>query len=238
MATFYCPAVCSGQLAVQLGRAQDYTTLAARTYTGLIPVGITERVADNAVYVCQSAPRWHRAFAVALAFWVHTVMHHDDTQVWDRLGHNPGGTYHKPFWACYLQFVPLGNGELHQDLADAVRRRRPLPRPDPHQDSPVVLVLDPADPNLGRLRELGYEVFTSAESLHGYVLLRNQEAAGPVPNRRNLRWRRTTLPEISKRLGLQSRAESRLERVSGAVRDLSAWYPVFTAPPCAEGQAG
>ena len=84
IATFHGPAICSTQLAVKLGRAQDYTTLAARTYTGLIPVGVTEHVADNAVYVCQSAPRWHRAFAVVLAFWVHTVLHHDDTRVWDR----------------------------------------------------------------------------------------------------------------------------------------------------------
>ena len=111
MATFHGPAICSTQLAVKLGRAQDYTTLAARTYTGLIPVGVTEHVADNAVYVCQSAPRWHRAFAVVLAFWVHTVLHHDDTQVWDRLGHNPGGTYYKPFWTWYSQFVPPENGE-------------------------------------------------------------------------------------------------------------------------------
>ena len=48
----------------------------------------------------------------------------------------------------------------------------------PGQGSPVVLVLEPADSNLDRLRELGYEVFTSAESLRGYVLLRNQQAAG------------------------------------------------------------
>jgi phenylpropionate dioxygenase-like ring-hydroxylating dioxygenase large terminal subunit len=110
-ATFHGPAICSAQVAVKLGRAPDYTTLAARTYTGLIPVETTEHVADNAVYVSQSAPRWHRPFAVALAFWVHTVMHDDDTQVWDRLGHNPGGTHYKPFWTWYSQFVPLGNGE-------------------------------------------------------------------------------------------------------------------------------
>jgi hypothetical protein len=48
----------------------------------------------------------------------------------------------------------------------------------PGQGDPVVLELDPAD--LPRLRELGYEVFTSIDSLRGYVSRRNQEAAGPV----------------------------------------------------------
>ena len=50
----------------------------------------------------------------------------------------------------------------------------------PGQGNPVVLELDPEEANLARLRELGYEVFTSAESLRGYVHRRNQEAAGPV----------------------------------------------------------
>lgn len=105
-AMFYGPAICSAQLAVKVGGAQDYTTLAARTYTGLTPVGVTEHVADNAVYVRRGAPRWHRTLAVALAFWVHTVMHADDTQVWDHLGYNPGGSYYGPFWKWYSKFAP------------------------------------------------------------------------------------------------------------------------------------
>lgn len=109
-ATFYGPAICSAQLSVRIGTGRDYTTLQARTYTGLLPGTATEHVADNAVYVRRSAPRWHRALAVALAFWVHTVMHDDDTQVWDRLGYNPGGSYYAPFWDWYAQFTPPGAG--------------------------------------------------------------------------------------------------------------------------------
>jgi hypothetical protein len=52
----------------------------------------------------------------------------------------------------------------------------------PGQGDPVILELDPAEADLPRLKELGYEVFTSIESLHGYVRRRNQEAAGPVAN--------------------------------------------------------
>lgn len=48
------------------------------------------------------------------------------------------------------------------------------------QGNPVVLELDPLDSDLARLRELGYEVFTSADSLRGYVRRRNQEAVGPL----------------------------------------------------------
>jgi hypothetical protein len=48
------------------------------------------------------------------------------------------------------------------------------------QGNPVVLELDPIDSDLARLRELGYEVFTSADSLRGYVRRRNQEAAGSL----------------------------------------------------------
>jgi hypothetical protein len=55
----------------------------------------------------------------------------------------------------------------------------------PGQGDPVVLELDPAEADLPRLRELGYEVFTSIDSLRGYVHRRNQEAAGaaaePLP---------------------------------------------------------
>jgi Protein of unknown function DUF262 len=50
----------------------------------------------------------------------------------------------------------------------------------PGQGNPVVLELDPGDSDLARLEELGYEVFTSTDSLRGYVHRRNQEAAGPV----------------------------------------------------------
>ena len=50
----------------------------------------------------------------------------------------------------------------------------------PGQGSPVVLELDPEESDLARLEELGYEVFTSTDSLRGYVRRRNQEAAGPV----------------------------------------------------------
>jgi hypothetical protein len=52
----------------------------------------------------------------------------------------------------------------------------------PGQGDPVILELDPAEADLPRLKELGYEVFTSIESLRGYVRRRNQEAAGPVSN--------------------------------------------------------
>jgi hypothetical protein len=50
----------------------------------------------------------------------------------------------------------------------------------PGQGSPVVLKLDPEESELARLSELGYEVFTSCESLRGYVRRRNQQAAGPT----------------------------------------------------------
>jgi len=48
----------------------------------------------------------------------------------------------------------------------------------PGQGDPVILELDQAEADLSRLKELGYEVFTSIESLRGYVRRRNQEAAG------------------------------------------------------------
>jgi hypothetical protein len=48
----------------------------------------------------------------------------------------------------------------------------------PGQGDPIVLELDPAESDLARLKELGYEVFTSTDSLRGYVRRRNQEAAG------------------------------------------------------------
>src|ERR1022692_1080580 len=50
----------------------------------------------------------------------------------------------------------------------------------PGQGSPVVLKLDPGESGRARLEELGYEVFTSIESLKGYVRRRNREAAGPA----------------------------------------------------------
>lgn len=48
----------------------------------------------------------------------------------------------------------------------------------PGQGQPVVLMFDPKESNRARLQELGYEVFTSTESLKGKVLRQNQEAAG------------------------------------------------------------
>ena len=58
----------------------------------------------------------------------------------------------------------------------------------PGQGDPVILELDPAEAEAGaeagadlaRLKEIGYEVFTSVDSLRGYVRRRNREAAGPV----------------------------------------------------------
>jgi hypothetical protein len=50
----------------------------------------------------------------------------------------------------------------------------------PGQGEPVILVLDPEDADLPRLKELGYEVFISTDSLQGYVRRRNLEAAGPA----------------------------------------------------------
>jgi Protein of unknown function DUF262 len=46
----------------------------------------------------------------------------------------------------------------------------------PGQGNPVILVLDPAESDLARLEELGYETFTSADSLRGHVRA-NQSAA-------------------------------------------------------------
>jgi hypothetical protein len=48
----------------------------------------------------------------------------------------------------------------------------------PGQGAPVVLELDPEESDIPRLEELGYEVFTSIDSLRGYVRRRNLEAAG------------------------------------------------------------
>lgn len=50
----------------------------------------------------------------------------------------------------------------------------------PGQGDPVILELDPAEADLTRLAELGYEVFTSVGSLRGHVRRRNEEAAGAV----------------------------------------------------------
>jgi Protein of unknown function DUF262 len=49
------------------------------------------------------------------------------------------------------------------------------------QGNPIVLELDPADADLPRLEELGYEVFTNIESLRGYAWRRNEVAAGLLP---------------------------------------------------------
>lgn len=50
----------------------------------------------------------------------------------------------------------------------------------PGQGDPVILELEPQEADLARLTELGYEVFTSIDSLRSYVRRRNQEAAGPA----------------------------------------------------------
>ncbi len=46
------------------------------------------------------------------------------------------------------------------------------------QGSPVVLELDPESADLPRLEELGFEVFTSVDALRGFVMRRNESAAG------------------------------------------------------------
>ncbi len=48
----------------------------------------------------------------------------------------------------------------------------------PGQGAPVVLALDAVPGNLDRLRELGYDLFTSVDSLRGHVRRRNSAAAG------------------------------------------------------------
>jgi hypothetical protein len=50
------------------------------------------------------------------------------------------------------------------------------------QGGPVVLELDPADANLARLEELGYEVFTSVHALRGFARRRSEIAAGLRPD--------------------------------------------------------
>jgi len=49
------------------------------------------------------------------------------------------------------------------------------------QGNPVVLELDPEAADLPRLEELGYEVFTSVDSLLGYAVRRSESAAGRTP---------------------------------------------------------
>ena len=51
----------------------------------------------------------------------------------------------------------------------------------PGQGRPVILELDRESADLPRMEELGYEVFTSVDALRGYVLRRNEAAAGDVP---------------------------------------------------------
>ncbi|MFC5815133.1 GmrSD restriction endonuclease domain-containing protein [Nonomuraea harbinensis] len=49
------------------------------------------------------------------------------------------------------------------------------------QGKPVVLELDPAAADLPKLEELGYEVFTSVDSLLGYAVRRNEATSGKEP---------------------------------------------------------
>lgn len=51
----------------------------------------------------------------------------------------------------------------------------------PGQGRPVVLELDLKPADLPRMEELGYKVFTSIDALRGYVLRRNETAAGDAP---------------------------------------------------------
>ena len=51
----------------------------------------------------------------------------------------------------------------------------------PGQGDPVILELDPAEADLARLKEIGYEVFTSVDSLRGYVRRRDRASRGPSP---------------------------------------------------------
>lgn len=51
----------------------------------------------------------------------------------------------------------------------------------PGQGNPVILVLDPAETDLARLRELGYEAFTSADLLRGHLRRQTGEAGGDEP---------------------------------------------------------
>jgi hypothetical protein len=50
----------------------------------------------------------------------------------------------------------------------------------PGQGAPVILELDPADAHLTRLKELGYEAFTSANSLRSHALRQGPAAEGPA----------------------------------------------------------
>jgi hypothetical protein len=50
----------------------------------------------------------------------------------------------------------------------------------PGQGDPVILELDSAEVDMARLKELGYEVFTSIDSLRSHVWRRNEQAAGSV----------------------------------------------------------
>jgi hypothetical protein len=50
----------------------------------------------------------------------------------------------------------------------------------PGLGDPVILELDPEEADLARLKELGYEVFTSADSLRGHVRGQYREAAAPA----------------------------------------------------------
>jgi hypothetical protein len=50
------------------------------------------------------------------------------------------------------------------------------------QGNPVALELDPAEADLSRLEELGYEVFTNVQSLRRFAQRRNEVAAGLVPD--------------------------------------------------------
>ena len=54
----------------------------------------------------------------------------------------------------------------------------------PGQGNPVILELDPAEADVGRLKELGYQVFTSINSLRSHVRRQDRESAGRQPKHR------------------------------------------------------
>jgi nitrite reductase/ring-hydroxylating ferredoxin subunit len=104
-ATFHGPSICSAETALKTRRGGDFWSVAARTYSGLVPADQHSHVADNAVYLDEDASVLHRVLTVVFTFWVHTVMHHDDIQVWNQLSFNRGGSHYEPFWRWYNQFT-------------------------------------------------------------------------------------------------------------------------------------
>jgi hypothetical protein len=92
------------------------------------------------------------------------------------------------------------------------------------QGNPVVLVLDTEKVKLDRLRELGYEIFTSIDSLRGFVLRRNKEAAGPIEESGPLAEPQSTpAAETSSRAGedVQPSTDGVVREFERAMRDIA-----------------